>query len=98
MGKFMEILERFFALRERQTTVGRELAGGTTTFLTMSYIIFVQPILLSAAGMDKGAVMVATCLASALGSLLMGFLANYPSPWRPQWATTSFLPSRFAWL
>ncbi len=74
----MEILERFFALRERQTTVGRELAGGLTTFLTMSYIIFVQPIILSAAGMDKGAVMVATCLASALGSLLMGLLANYP--------------------
>jgi AGZA family xanthine/uracil permease-like MFS transporter len=52
--------------------------GGVTTFLTMAYIVFVQPTVLGAAGMDAGAVLVATCLASAIGTLLMGLLANYP--------------------
>jgi adenine/guanine/hypoxanthine permease len=71
-------LERTFHLAENGTTVRRELLGGATTFMTMSYIIFVQPAVLGAAGMDKGAVMVATCLASALATLLTGLLANYP--------------------
>jgi len=52
--------------------------AGITTFMTMSYIIFVQPAVLGAAGMDQGAVMVATCLSAALGTVLMAFLANYP--------------------
>jgi AGZA family xanthine/uracil permease-like MFS transporter len=56
----------------------REAVAGLTTFLTMAYIIFVQPDVLSAAGMDKGAVMVATCVSAALATLLMGLLANYP--------------------
>lgn len=73
-----ELLERRFRLRENQTTAGRELLGGVTTFLTMSYIIFVQPGVLSQAGMDFQAVMVATCLASALATFLMGLWANYP--------------------
>ncbi|HPW18530.1 MAG TPA: NCS2 family permease [Candidatus Aminicenantes bacterium] len=72
------LLERTFRLAENGTTVRRELLGGATTFMTMSYIIFVQPAVLGAAGMDKGAVMVATCLASALATLLTGLLANYP--------------------
>ena len=71
-------LDRFFKLSERGTTVRTELLGGTTTFMTMSYIIFVQPAILSLAGMDRGAVMVATCLASAVATLLTGLLANYP--------------------
>jgi AGZA family xanthine/uracil permease-like MFS transporter len=71
-------LERTFHLAESGTTVRRELLGGATTFMTMSYIIFVQPAVLGATGMDKGAVMVATCLASALATLLMGLLARYP--------------------
>jgi AGZA family xanthine/uracil permease-like MFS transporter len=71
-------LEASFKLSENGTTVRRELLGGTTTFLTMSYIIFVQPAVLSTVGMDKGAVMVATCLAAALGTFLMGLLAKYP--------------------
>jgi adenine/guanine/hypoxanthine permease len=71
-------LERTFRLSENGTTVRRELLGGATTFMTMSYIIFVQPAVLGAAGMDRGAVMVATCLASALATLLTGLLANYP--------------------
>ncbi|MBN2206687.1 MAG: NCS2 family permease, partial [Candidatus Aminicenantes bacterium] len=71
-------LDRFFKLSERGTSVRTELLGGTTTFMTMSYIIFVQPAILSLAGMDRGAVMVATCLASAVATFLMGVLANYP--------------------
>jgi len=72
------VLERLFRLGENGTTVRRELLGGATTFMTMSYIIFVQPAVLGAAGMDRGAVMVATCLASALATLLTGLLARYP--------------------
>ncbi|HOW86892.1 MAG TPA: NCS2 family permease [Candidatus Aminicenantes bacterium] len=71
-------LERAFRLSENGTTVRREILGGATTFMTMSYIIFVQPAVLGAAGMDKGAVMTATCLASALATLLTGLLARYP--------------------
>ena len=72
------MLERLFRLSEHRTTVRTETLAGVTTFLTMAYIIFVQPTVLSAAGMDFGAVLVATCLASAIGTLLMGLLANYP--------------------
>jgi AGZA family xanthine/uracil permease-like MFS transporter len=71
-------LERTFRLSENGTTVRREVLGGATTFMTMSYIIFVQPAVLGITGMDKGAVMVATCLASALATLLTGLLARYP--------------------
>jgi AGZA family xanthine/uracil permease-like MFS transporter len=73
------VLERLFQLRERGTTVGAELRGGAVTFATMSYIVFVQPAVLSQnAGMDFGAVMVATCLSAALATLVMGLWANYP--------------------
>ncbi len=72
------MLDRFFQLHAHQTTVRREIGAGATTFVTMSYIIFVQPVVLGAAGMDPGAVMTATCLSSALATLLMGLLANYP--------------------
>jgi AGZA family xanthine/uracil permease-like MFS transporter len=63
---------------EHATTIRTEILAGITTFLTMAYIIFVQPAVLSACGMDFGAVLVATCLSSALATLLMAFLANYP--------------------
>lgn len=72
------MLERIFKLTENNTNVRTEIIAGVTTFMTMAYIIFVQPQVLSAAGMDAGAVMVATCLAAAIGSLIMGFYANYP--------------------
>jgi len=72
------MLERLFGLKAHGTTVGTEALAGGTTFLTMAYIIFVNPAILGDAGMDKGAVFVATCLAAALGSLAMGLLANYP--------------------
>jgi len=72
------VVERLFHLSEHGTSVRTEVLAGVTTFLTMAYIIFVQPAVLSAAGMDPGAVLVATCLASAIGTLLMALLANYP--------------------
>lgn len=68
----------FFRFAENQTTYRNEILAGLTTFATMSYIIFVNPAILAAAGMDFGAVMVATCISSAIGTLIMGLLANYP--------------------
>ena len=72
------VLERLFRLSANGTSVRTEILAGLTTFLTMAYIIFVQPTVLGAAGMDFGAVLVATCLASAFATVLMGLLANYP--------------------
>ncbi|OGG56608.1 MAG: guanine permease [Candidatus Handelsmanbacteria bacterium RIFCSPLOWO2_12_FULL_64_10] len=72
------LLERLFRLRENGTTVRTELRAGLVTFLTMSYIIFVQPAVLSQAGMDFGAVMAATCVSSAVAIFIMGLFANYP--------------------
>ena len=72
------MLERTFQLSAHGTTVRTELLAGLTTFLTMAYIIFVNPDILAAAGMPRDAVFVATCLAAALGSLIMGLYANYP--------------------
>jgi adenine/guanine/hypoxanthine permease len=72
------MLERTFALAAHGTNVRTEIIAGFTTFLTMAYIIFVNPDILSAAGMPKEAVFVATCLAAALGSAIMGLYANYP--------------------
>lgn len=71
-------LEKTFHLKENQTDVRTEFLGGLTTFMTMSYIIFVQPAIMGGIGMDAGAVMVATCLASAVATLLTGLLTNYP--------------------
>lgn len=72
------MLERFFQLSAHGTTLRTEVVAGLTTFLTMAYIIFVNPDILSAAGMPRDSVFVATCLAAALGSLIMGLYANYP--------------------
>ncbi|MGH9329437.1 MAG: NCS2 family permease [Vicinamibacterales bacterium] len=74
----MGIIERLFNVSASGSTVRAEMLAGLTTFVTMAYIIFVQPTVLSAAGMDFGAVLVATCVASGLATLLMAFLANYP--------------------
>lgn len=71
-------LERIFKIRENNSTVTREIFGGIATFMTMSYIIFVQPAVLAGCGMDKGAVFVATCVSSAFASVIMGLYANYP--------------------
>jgi AGZA family xanthine/uracil permease-like MFS transporter len=74
----MSVLDRWCHLAEAGTTVRTEVVAGMTTFLAMAYILFVQPTVLGAAGMDAGAVLTATCLASAVATLLMGVLANYP--------------------
>jgi AGZA family xanthine/uracil permease-like MFS transporter len=72
------LLDRLFKLDEHGTTVRTEMLAGVTTFLTMAYIIFVNPSILGDAGMPKGAVFVATCLIAALGTAIMGLYANYP--------------------
>jgi AGZA family xanthine/uracil permease-like MFS transporter len=72
------MLDHWFALTANGTTVRTELVAGATTYLTMAYIVFVNPLILADAGMDRGAVFVATCLASALATLLMALFANYP--------------------
>jgi AGZA family xanthine/uracil permease-like MFS transporter len=84
------MLERLFKLKEHGTNVRTELVAGLTTFLTMAYIIFVNPMILSDAGMDFGAVFVATCLAAALGSLIMGLFANYPVALAPGMGLNAF--------
>ena len=71
-------LSRFFGIAENNTTVRTEVLAGCTTFLTMAYIVFVNPAILSDAGMDRDAVFVATCLAAAVGTAIMGLYANYP--------------------
>ena len=71
-------IDRFFLLTENKTDIPTEIRAGLATFLTASYIIFVQPAVLAQTGMDFGAVMTATCLSAALGCLIMGLWANYP--------------------
>ncbi|MCG9093894.1 NCS2 family permease [Laribacter hongkongensis] len=74
----MAFLESFFKLKEHGTSVKTEVLAGFTTFLTMAYIIFVNPAILSQTGMDFNAVFVATCVAAAIGTMVMGLVANYP--------------------
>ncbi|MGB6056018.1 MAG: NCS2 family permease [Burkholderiaceae bacterium] len=74
----MQFLEKFFKLSEHGSNVRTELLAGLTTFLTMAYIVFVNPAILGDAGMPKEAVFVATCLVAALGTLIMALYANYP--------------------
>ncbi|EZH83490.1 NCS2 family permease [Ectopseudomonas composti] len=84
------MLERLFQLRAHNTTVRTEVLAGITTFLTMAYILFVNPEMLAKTGMDHGAVFVATCLAGAIGSLIMGLLANYPIALAPGMGLNAF--------
>ncbi|BFM51390.1 NCS2 family permease [Marinomonas sp. THO17] len=84
------MLERLFQLKAHNTNVRNEVVGGITTFLTMAYIIFVNPSILSQAGMDSGAVFVATCLAAAIGCFIMGLYANYPIAMAPGMGLNAF--------
>nr|WP_247723145.1 NCS2 family permease [Pseudomonas chengduensis] len=84
------MLERLFQLKAHNTTVRTEVLAGITTFLTMAYILFVNPEMLAKTGMDHGAVFVATCLAGAIGSLIMGLLANYPIALAPGMGLNAF--------
>ena len=74
----MELLERRFHLREAGTSLRREVVAGLVTFATLSYILFVQPTVMGAAGMDRGGALFATCVASALACFLMAWWANHP--------------------
>ena len=84
------MLEKLFKLREHGTNVRTELLAGLTTFLTMAYIIFVNPMMMADAGIDPGAAFVATCLAAAIGSLIMGLWANYPIALAPGMGLNAF--------
>lgn len=84
------MLEKLFKLKEHNTTVKTEIIAGVTTFFAMAYIIFVNPGFLSEAGMDFNAVMMATCLAAALGTLLTAFLANVPFAQAPGMGLNAF--------
>ena len=84
------MLEKFFKLSENKTTVGRELAAGVTTFAAMSYIIAVNPSLLSQAGMEWGAVFLATIISAMIGTLVMGLVANVPYAQAPGMGLNAF--------
>src|SRR5262252_7346988 len=84
------MLDKYFGLAEHGTTVRTEILAGFTTFLTMAYIIFVNPLILGETGMDKGAIFVATCLASALATAIMALYANYPLALAPGMGLNAF--------
>src|SRR5262249_145350 len=97
------LLDRYFGLSEQGTDVRTEFVAGVTTFLTMVYIVFVNPIILGKTGMDQGAVFVATCLAAAVSTLVMAFYANYPIALAPGMGINAFfaftvvLASSYTW-
>jgi AGZA family xanthine/uracil permease-like MFS transporter len=97
------MLETLFKLSENKTNIRTEVVAGITTFLTMAYIIFVNPDILSKAGMPRDAVFVATCLAAAVGTALMALLANYPIALAPgmglnaYFAFTVVLGMKYTW-
>ena len=81
-------LERQFHLKNNGTDVRTEFVAGATTFLTMVYIVFVNPIILGKTGMDQGAVFVATCIAAAVSTFVMALYANYPLALAPGMGST----------
>lgn len=84
------LLEKFFHLKENNTNVKTEVLAGLTTFMTMAYILAVNPIILSSTGMDAGAVFVATAISACLGTLVMAFGANYPFVLAPGMGLNAF--------
>jgi len=86
----MNAIERYFGINGENTTIKTEILAGATTFLTMAYIIFVNPNVLAEAGMDKGAVFVATCLAAAVGCFIMGIYARLPVALAPGMGLNAF--------
>lgn len=90
MQKETGLLERVFHLSENGTSVKTEIMAGITTFMTMAYILAVNPAIMSAAGMDKGAVLTATAIASFLGTVLMAAFANYPFALAPGMGLNAF--------
>ena len=102
------VLERIFNLSANGTNVRTELTAGLTTFLAMCYIIIVNPLILGETGMDMGAVFVATCIASAIGCFVMGFVGNYPIALAPGMGLNAYFtfavvkawacPGRWLWV
>lgn len=84
------MLERLFSLQAMHTNVKTEVIAGLTTFVTMVYIVFVNPAMLAEAGMDHGAAFVATCIAAAIGCFIMGLWANYPLALAPGMGLNAF--------
>ena len=87
----MSLLESIFKLKENKTTVQNEIIAGFTTFITMAYILAVNPSILSASGMDVGAVFTATAVSAVIGTLLMAGLSNYPFALAPGMGPNAFL-------
>lgn len=85
-----QTLELIFKLNANNTTIKRELLAGFTTFITMAYIIFVNPQMMAASGMDQGAIFVGTCLAAAVACFVMGFFANWPIGLAPGMGLNAF--------
>lgn len=84
------LLENYFKLKELKTTFRTEVMAGTTTFMTMAYIIFVNPSMISQTGMDFGSAMVATCVAAAIATIMMGIYVNYPIALAPGMGQNAF--------
>ena len=97
------LLQKVFKLQQYNTTIKTEVMAGITTFMTMAYILVVNPSILSATGMDQGAVFVATALSAAVATFVMGFLANYPIALAPGmglnvfFANTIVLQMGYSW-
>ena len=85
-----QTLELIFKLHDNNTTIKKELLAGFTTFITMAYIIFVNPQMMSASGMDQGAIFVGTCLAAAIACFVMGIFANWPVGLAPGMGLNAF--------
>ena len=83
-------LDKFFKLSEHNTDINTELLAGFTTFITMAYIIFVNPQIMSLTGMDQGAIFVGTCLAAAIACFIMGFYSNWPVGLAPGMGLNAF--------
>ena len=94
MQKETGLLERVFHLSENGTSVKTEIMAGITTFMTMAYILAVNPAIMSAAGMDKGAVLTATAIAGFLGTVLMAVFSNYPFALAPGMGLNAFFLHR----
>lgn len=91
------MLEKMFKFKENNTNVKTEVIAGLTTFMTMAYILAVNPNLLSAAGMDPTAVLIATCLASFIGTLAMALMANYPFALAPGMGLNAYFAFTVCW-
>ena len=89
----MSFLDSYFKITEKNSTVSREVMGGITTFLAMAYIIIVNPSILSLSGMDKGALITVTCLASFIGTIIAGVWANSPIALAPGMGLNAFFTS-----